>query len=205
MINNGFAIQGGQQIDYGKPFIAAFDALTGKQKYRVLVNKANGAIIDYKLIDNELYLLFKQVIAMYDIETGTLLSEKSLPKDGYCEYSFPDESRFFVSNHHGNFEKLDQVEIEKVHIYSHKSGIFAIDEQLNISYTIKYEKIGEYYLSFENYKLIANNNKTFIINNDGLIIAAIEATSNAFIIDDILYDKRDRSFVAIDLKNIISK
>jgi len=41
-----------------------------------------------------------------------------------------------------------------------------------------------------------------VINDDGKIIAELEITSNAFIVNDILYDKREKSFITIDLKNL---
>jgi len=205
MINSGFAIRGIKQLDFGKPFIAAFDAQTGKQKYLFLLNKANGYIIDYKLIGDDLYLLFQKAIGQYDLKTGTLLSEKPFPKNKNRDYSFLDESLFYVSNPHGIFESLDQNEQIKTHIYSHKDRVFAIDNLLNISQTIEYKNINKLFFNYKDYNLIVNDNKIFIINNNGIKLAEINISSNAIIIDDILYDKQGKSLIVIDLGNIFNK
>ena len=59
------------------------------------------------------------------------------------------------------------------------------------------------FLHYNTHQLIANGEKTFLINNEGKIIAELNVTSNAFLLDGILYDKRDHSFVAIDLKKVV--
>jgi hypothetical protein len=70
---------------------------------------------------------------------------------------------------------------------------------------MEYDKAWINYLNYKDTQFIAHHNKTIIINNDGQKIAELAATSNAFIIDDILYDKREKGFIAVDLQNIINK
>ena len=41
----------------------------------------------------------------------------------------------------------------------------------------------------------------YIIDHKGVKIAELDVSPNAFIIDDVLYDKQNKSFIAIDLKN----
>jgi hypothetical protein len=65
------------------------------------------------------------------------------------------------------------------------------------------EDISIAFLHFKNYKFIANKEKTFIVSEDGKSIAELEVSSNAVLIDGILYDVKDKSIVAIDLKGII--
>lgn len=48
MINKGYAFMGYRQLDFGKPFIAAFDRETGKQKYLTLINVKKTQSLDLR-------------------------------------------------------------------------------------------------------------------------------------------------------------
>jgi len=57
-------------------------------------------------------------------------------------------------------------------------------------------------LRYKDYKFIINKGKTFIINDEGIKVAELVVSSNAFIVGDFLYDKKDRSFFAVGLKTL---
>jgi outer membrane protein assembly factor BamB len=201
MVNYGYAFKGNRQIHYGKPFLAAFDMLTGKQKYISLTANSKDIIVDYKQIGNEIYLLFRHKIAKYDLITGTKLSEKILSNETFGELQYFTDNQLFVLVNNV-FLNLAQYEQKNLHIKSDQRIILSVDEELNVTSTIGYNKTGKTILYYADFQFIVNNNKTFIINKDGKIIAELNVSSKAFIIDDVLYDKRDHSFVAVDLKNI---
>jgi len=89
-----------------------------------------------------------------------------------------------------------------LYINTNQRKIISIDTQLNVTNTIGYKDTFNSFLQYNDHQFIANGEKTFVINNDGKIIAELNVTSNAFLLDGILYDKRYNSFVSIDLKNI---
>ena len=205
MINNGFAFRGQRQIDYGKPFIAAFNATTGKQKYLQLLNKNDGPVIDFKLIDNEIYLLFKNAIGKYDLESGKQILETTFSKAVIGDLEYFAGNQYFIANRDDSFLFIDQYDLSTIQIYTTTRKIITLDEQFNVMHTINYENIGVYYEQYKDYYLIENDKKTFLVNTDGERVAEFEATANAFIMDNILYDKQFRSIIAIDLQNIITK
>jgi outer membrane protein assembly factor BamB len=205
MINNGFAFRGQSQIDYGKPFIAAFNATTGKQKYLQLLNKNDGPVIDFKLIDNEIYLLFKNAIGKYDLESGKQILETTFSKAVIGDLEYFAGNQYFIANRDDSFLFIDQYDLSTIQIYTTTRKIITLDEQFNVMHTINYENIGVYYEQYKDYYLIENDKKTFLVNTDGERVAEFEATANAFIMDNILYDKQFRSIIAIDLQNIITK
>lgn len=200
MINYGFAYKGNNRIYYGKPFLAAFDIQTGKYKYSSLHDHARGYIVDYKQIDNDIYLLFQNKIAKYNLTTGTKLSEKIFSDGTYGELQYFADDNVFVLEKN-EYLNLAQYEPLNFHIHSQRT-ILSIDEELNVTNTIRYSRIGNCILNYGDYQFITNDKKTFIVNSKNQIIAELEITSKFFIIDDILYDKRNNSFIAIDLRNI---
>ena len=66
-----------------------------------------------------------------------------------------------------------------------------------------YEDLNICYLRTKDYKFITEEKKSLIINNEGKKIAEIDATSKAFLVDDVLYDWQDKKLIAIDLKKVL--
>jgi len=202
MINRGFGFRGRQQVNCGRAFVAAFDRQTGAQKYFTLINKENGSILDLYLLKKEIILLFQNKMMKYNLETGTEISEKEFPEEDFGELRFFIGQQVFIDNQHGYFFSLAQNDSTNLHIYTNEKKIVSVNNHLNVMNTIELEDTGICYLHVKDYKFIASEKKTFIINNEGKKIAELEITKDAFLIEDILYDIQDRSFIAIDTKTL---
>ena len=200
MINKGFASRGINQISFGNAFITAFDKQSGKQKYFTLLK--DGVIINYKQIDKYVYVLFQTRVVKFDLETGTFISKKIYPTDSFKELkNFTNNQNYFILNN-GDVFNPDQSDSTNLHFNTNQRKILSVDKQLNIKNTIEYKDIAISLCTFNNHNFLSTDKKTYVINDDGKIIAELEVTSNAFIVNDILYDKREKSFIAIDLKNL---
>jgi len=207
MVNYGYAIQNNRRITYGKPFVAAFDKLTGKEKYLTLTNKANGPILDYKLNGNKMYLLFSNDIAKYRLETGNLIYEKIFPQIDVERFTnFADNKIFIFTKESSSdiqyFFNLAQLAPTDLYVYTTQGKIISVDNELNTINIIENGNFGVSYLGFNNYEFIAKNKKTYIIDSLGRIIAELDVSSNAFIMNDIIYYTREKSLIAVDLRNL---
>jgi hypothetical protein len=200
MLNFGYALRDDVKLYYGKPFIAAFDKQTGAQKYISIFK--SGVFVDYKLIDNDVYLLFRNQIIKYNLETGTQIAKKIYSKESLKEMIYFAENNILTINKEGEWWYPPQNDLSNLYMNTNQRKIIAIDNQLKEYKSISYKDDFYYFLHYSDHDFITNDKKTFIINNDGKIIAELEVSSNAFIIDNILYDRRYNSFVAIDLKGI---
>ena len=92
-----------------------------------------------------------------------------------------------MTNENDHLESLTQSDTSKVFVFTDQGKILSVDSQLNVTDTIDYEDLSIYYLRIADLKFIAE----------------IEATTNAFLSGETLYDKRDNSFIAVDLREII--
>ncbi len=203
MVNKGYAFMGYRQLDFGKPFIAAFDRETGKQKYLTLINVKKDPILGFQILQDEVYLVFKNRIARYSIKTGSQIIEKEFPENNYGDLKNFVGNQVFVTNENDDLVSLPQSDTSKVFVFTNQGKTLSVDNQLNVTDTIDYEDLSIYYLRTADLKFIAKDKQTLIIDNDGKRVAEIEATTNAFLVGETLYDKRDNSFISIDLKEII--
>ncbi|NME69181.1 outer membrane protein assembly factor BamB family protein [Flammeovirga aprica] len=205
MVNKGYAFMGSRKLDFGKPFIAAFDRETGKQKYLTLINVRKDPILDFKILQNEIYLVFKNRIAKYSMITGNLIIEKEFHEDRYGDLKYFVGNRTFVRNENNNLVSLPHLDPSKTFVFTNQRKTLSVDDYLSVVDMINYEDLSIYYLHTADLKFIAKDKQTLIVDNKGKEIAEIEASSKAFLIGTTLYDKQDKSFIAIDLKEILSK
>ena len=202
-VNNGFAFMGNRQLDFGKPFIAAFDRQSGEQKYLSVINEKDDPILDFKALDNDLYLIFKNRMAKYSQESGHLIIAKEFQNADFGELQYFIGNKVLIKNQKDDFVNLSQSDTTKVFVFTTKGQTLSIDTDLNVLDTIAYENLNIYYLRTEDYKFVSKDNHTLIINNEGKKVAEIEASSNSFLIGKTLYDRQNNSFLAIDLKDIL--
>ncbi len=203
MINKGYAFMRYRQLNFGKPFIAAFEKETGKQKYLSLINTKDNPILQFKVVDKEIYLVFKNRIAKYSQKTGNLINEKTFLSEKFGELKFFLGNQVFITNKNEEFISLTQSDTTKIYVFTSKREVLIIDNQLNVKKSIDYKDLNSYYLKVENYKFIAKDNLTWIIDNEGKKIAELNMSSNSFLIGNTLCQKQNDSFIMVDLTDII--
>lgn len=167
MINEGMAFMGYRQLDFGKPFFAAFDKQSGKQKFLSLINVKDDPILSYQIQNIEVFLVFKNRIAKYSMETGNLIAEQDFPKDNFGELKYFIGNQVFITDQNGELMSLPQSDSTKVFVFTSQGKTLSIDSELNISKTIEYDDLSIYYLRTKDYKFIAKDKKTLIVNNVG--------------------------------------
>jgi len=204
MINNGYAFMGYRKINFGEPFIAAFEKKTGKQKYFSLINNKKNPILSFKISDKIIYLISKDKIAKYSLETGNLIKEEILPNENFGEFKYIIGNQVFKKTNEQKFICLPKSDTTKIFIFTDKGKILGFNEQLNLTNILNYDDLYISYIQLKRFKfIIAKNNLTWIIDEKGEKTAELDVTPEAFLIGKILYDKQNNKFIEIDLSNII--
>lgn len=204
MINKGFAFMENRQLDFGTPFIAAYDKTSGDEKFLSLINVKDDPILGYKIINNEIYLVFKNRMVKYSLDSGALLIEKDFSNENLGELKYFIGNHVFITNDQNDLVSLPQSDTTKVFVYTSQRKILSIDNLLNINDTIEFEELSFYFLRSKKYRFISKDKKTLIIDDEGKRIAELETSSDTFIVGETLYDKQDDSFLVIELEEIMN-
>lgn len=204
MVNKGMAFMGYRQLDFGKPFFAAFNKQTGQKIFLSIINNKDGPILNFQVHKNEIYLVFKNRIVKYSIKTGAKIIEKEFPKHNFGELKYFVGNQVFITLKNGSLLNLRQSDSSKVFVYTNKDKILSLDQNLNIARRFDRSAFSICYQYTRGLKFIAKGENTYIIDGKGKTIAKIGVTSNAFLIDNTLYDTQGKSFITIDLTKIIT-
>ncbi len=148
-------------------------------------------------------LMFKDRIVKYSIKTGKKIFEKITPKTfGNLDYVI--ENNIFIENENQSFINLNQTDTSKIFVVTTENKILSLDHQLNITDTkIAFENLLVDYEFKGDYQFLANDKHTLILNRDGKLIAELEPNRKAVLFDKTLYYKKDKSFIAVDLTEIL--
>lgn len=203
VLNFGFAYVGNKQVDFGKPFLAVVDRQTGTQKSFAIIDIEKDPIIGYRLVENDLYIMFRNRISKYSTLTGGKIAERGFVENHFGNLEFFVGDHVFKTDESGRYTGLVKSDTNKIYVYTSKNKALPIDENLDVSDELDADNLSIYYLQAGNFKFLGKNGESWIIDPNGQKIAELEATTKAFLLGNTLYDTQDQNFLAIDLSKII--
>ena len=189
---------GNRQINFGKPFIAAYDRSTGAEKYLSFTTVKDDPIRGFWHSDGQIFLLFKNRVAFYSEKDGRLLMERDFKPESYDDLKFFVRNQFYLSNGNTYYYSLPQYDSTMLYVYCNNGKILALDQQLNVTRTLSEDELFFCYLYAGDYNFIAKDKTTLVLDSKGIKVAEIQASVNAFLIGNTLYDKQNNSFLTID-------
>jgi hypothetical protein len=204
MVNLGRAFVRGKSIDFGKPFFASFDKQTGKEIFISVIEMKDNPILNFSISHDEIFLIFKDRIKKYSLETGSEIKEKEFPKDTFGELRYLVGNHVYTITEDNTVSNLLKSDSTKVFIITSQDKILSVDNDLNVAKTINIKDINICYAQTKHLKFIAKDDYTLVINNEGTTIAEIGASTNAVIKGKTLYDFKDDKFISIDLQRLFT-
>ena len=202
MINKGIANIGNREINFGKPFFAAYNKETGKQLFLSFIDATDEPILSSLIKDGNVTLVFDNKIRKYSMESGLLIAEKDFSNQNFGNLKYFIGDHVLINNEKGIPSSLLKTDSTKMFVFTTEDKTLVINSDLEIVKTYDYEALSISQLQTEDLKFISNDQKTLVIDNDGRQVAEIDPLTNAFIVDNILYNTLENSFIQIDLNQL---
>ncbi len=205
MVNFGYAFMGNRQINFGTPFFAAFDKETGNQIFFHTINNTKNPILDFKVENEKILLIFKDGIIKRSMRDGAQEFERTYNTDEYGELRYFVGNQIYAANADSSLTSLTLTNPSKKYIFTTESKVLELDNDFNITDKIDFDQLYLYYLEVKDYKFVAKNNKTVVLDADNNRIAEIDVTRRSTLIGNKLYDMQEKSFFEVDLSNLIGQ
>lgn len=201
MVNLGYVYKDARKIDYGIPFIAAFDKETGDIFYYKEIAKKKDAIVEVLTEDNSAIVLYEDRIARYSLKDGMLLSEKSI---NFKEYgrSLKSINIFNYIKNGSHYESLVLQNPENIY-FMNNEAILEFNPDLNLNREISFDDIYFLYKKTNNCAFLEKGNQTIVIDNNNKEIGKLNVSESIFISGNILYAIEDNSLFEIDLSEFM--
>ena len=204
MINNGFAFMNYRKIDYGSPFIAAFDAESGAQLFLSSMDGKRNQIKGFEIDRDTAFLVFSNKIAKYSLVDGSLILEKFINPETY------GESEYFVGNQvytqtGQTYNSLPFSGIHRHCVHTSKGKTLLLNEYFDVMDEINDDQLYLYYLWHNGYKLIAKGAQTLVIDENGHTVAEIGISSETVMVGSILYNIQDKNLIEINFEDVVAQ
>ncbi len=203
MINKGLAIMESRPINFGKSFFSAYNKRTGIPVFYSILNGNRAQINDFEINNDTIIFTLKNKILKYSVLTGENLAEKSFGIETIGEFNeFAGKNLYLKSD--SVFQKLE-TDSGNYYLKTINNKLLELTNGLEISRLIDMENVYTGYLSLGNLRFLANEDQTFVINNDNKIVADIKASSKAKLIGNKLIDVHENSFIETDLSGVLNQ
>ncbi len=201
MINKGFAKYNGDFSMVGAPYFAAFNLSDGKQLYLNEIEEKRDFIRSFQVINNHLFLIFRNKIATYSLADGSFQKEliiETLDKDEQLEEFFVKD--IFVKQNDSLFTDLLHVNPELSYVRTDAYRVFGLNDNLELTETYNKEHIFHKTMEYGPFTFITNDDKTnIVLNENHEPVAELQTTSRMFIHGNKLYTIDKESIRETDL------
>jgi len=202
MVNDGFASLNSESINYGKPFVAAYDKNTGKKLFLNTIGSKSQQILSFEIQKDTLILLSKNRIFRYSLKDGTELFEQYFKTDSVGEFTQFGENNMFLISDSATVKPLLS-DSTNLYVVTNKNQLLILNNQLDITNIIPNDKLCFCYLETKGYKFLDAGESTLVIDKNNKQVAELDILGNVMLIGTKLFEVQGKSLVEIDLDQLI--
>ncbi|MCD6062240.1 MAG: hypothetical protein K0R82_151 [Flavipsychrobacter sp.] len=198
LLNNAYGSMGYRKVNKGSPYLAAFDAGTGKQRYLSDLGTLN-MVSGSTLKDDTIFIHTTNRVYKYALASGEkLLAVNASDNKLDRHVQFASEKRNFVKTRDGSYKTLAEIyPKEKFLLGEHNAT--RVNAQLQHKGIIT-DPLWVLHGQYAGMDVLKNKNQLVFIK-DGKPVAEFEV-GNTTIYGDMLVDARETKLILVDLKNL---
>lgn len=202
VVNLGYAYMGRRKKNFGTPFIASYDKVSGQQEYLVeLTNEKKESINTLDIQEDGLVLIFDDRVERFDLAMGQLIKTGRLNTEKYGTLGAFIGDQAFVKNENG-FSSLPKEDTSKIYLLTSKRKVVALNQDFEVVDELEVDDLFLNKLLWNSYTFLVKDDKTWIVNIDGQTVAEAELGSNSMLHGDVLYSIDDTTLIAVDLNQL---
>lgn len=202
MVNMGYAYLNGDQVGYGRAFIASFDKSNGNRLFLNPLTFRKEQLTGYQTQQDTLYLLSKKRLYKYSLTDGSELWEQYYKSDSVGEITnFAGKDVYIASD--STFINLMANNTAKLGLYTNKDKLMMLDNMLNTTATYPINDLYFCYLEYKGYKFLENGSNSIVIDRNDNQVAELNISGNIALKGAILYEVQDNSMVEVDLDQLV--
>ncbi|OPZ26999.1 MAG: PQQ enzyme repeat protein [Bacteroidetes bacterium ADurb.BinA174] len=200
MINRGYAFYNGGFSMVGDPYFAAFNLNDGSQRYLNLIFEKKEFIRNFQVINDMLFLVFENKIAIYSLAEGNLLTEKIIGLEKGEQLDAFIELGIYVPQSDSTFMDIAVAYPEQNLMMTSENRVLSLTDSLETLITYDKKDVFEKTIDNGSFILLTNDEKEFIgCDSFGKPMMKFRASPNMFVANNKLYAFDKDSFWELDL------
>src|SRR5574344_114046 len=203
LINKGFIQKDDDKATTsGKCFINGYNIISGKKIFSSYLKNKDNVLEDYKVVNNDLYMLFDNKLVVFSLANGKTIKEFSHTLESYKDNvgSFAYDNMFFYDK--GTFKSINTIDSTNILIFVDDKELNIYNKDMTLIRKVPYDNIFFKTIQANNLTIIGNKKNSLLINEDGIALMKLNISYNAVRIGNKLYDIKDNCITELDLNDL---
>ena len=201
LVNEGSAVFYNRYYGvYGRPFLAAFDRQDGKITMLQMIDQRNLSIIDHAFFDDNIALALEDRIAVHDLATGKLVRETLIDtaRWGKIVLNVDNPVLYQYDSVGDRYYSLSGLSDEWDFI-TNKDMMLYWDMNNGEVNGVPLDSLWVLYDQFDNLRFLGHRTKSWLIDDNGKVIAVLDMPLSSKLIGNVLYAYTRQGLVKMDL------
>ncbi|GGK29976.1 hypothetical protein GCM10007962_25310 [Yeosuana aromativorans] len=204
LINKGYAFWRDKTIDFGDPFILEVNKLTGAEiAFKNLMEKDN-PIVDYKVKNDSLLLLFGDKITCFSLQDKAIKYTKTFDSETYGNLTFFSGDRLYTKNTDPELHYNLLSDSTHYFVQTSKGKTLKLDKDFNELKTFDFDNLYLIQNTINGHKFINQDNSTIILDSNNKPIGELSLSFYFRIINNTIYETNENSLLEIDLNQLLN-
>lgn len=198
LLNYGFAFMGARKLDYGTPFIKAFDKWNGESVFITEVGGEKTQIVDYMRDDNDIWILLpSNRLIRVSLADGSVVCERLFDPAKYGELHYLVGFGTYEKTYAG-FKPLVLGDNDKIYV-GNSDTVFEFADEVGEGRIIKVEELYRLCLNTGKYKFLSRKDGTIVIDDEEKEVARFDMSGNVFKVGHRLYEVKNNILTEMDI------
>lgn len=188
---------------YGRPFLAAFDRQNGQITMLQMIDQRNLSIIDHAFFDDNIALALEDRIAVHDLATGKLGRETliDIARWGKIMFNVNNPVLYQYDSVGDRYYSLSGLSDEWDFI-TNKDMMLYWDMNNGEVNGVPLDSLWVLYDQFDNLRFLGHRTKSWLIDDNGKVIAVLDMPLSSKLIGNVLYAYTRQGLVKMDLTRL---
>lgn len=204
MINKGYAFMENRQITMGKPFVSAYNKVTGKPVFQSAIKGDRTQIKTYSIQQDTVILICKNRILKYSLADGSKVADQVFGVGTIGELTGFATDKVYLKPDSTTFVQVS-ADTSKHYLMTQNENMLVITPKLDILKLINYDQLYYCYLHFKGYRFLAKGDDTVVLDKDNKVVAELKMTLNTKLVGSKLVDVHGSSVVEVDINDVLGE
>lgn len=200
MLNLGYAFYQNRKVDYGKPFIAAFDKRSGEKIYLTVLSDKKESIKNYEIEKDSVFIVFENKFVRCALRNGVSGSEKSIHTDNSVKMVRLLGSNIYLKTDSQYFSIGEDSLIK--YVYLNNGETIVLNDKLETVNKIKNDQLVVATYQTEKFAFIRGENSWSVMNNSKRKIAEINSLGDVIMSNGKVYLVEENVIWELDSKDL---
>lgn len=202
LLNEGRAKFEGKEIDYGKPYMSAYQLNTGKEIFKTALYTKGYSLVSHEQKNDTIELIFADRIMQLSLTNGAIINNYKYITSQVGLFNFEvNKQKVFVEKD-SLLKSLSSINNTNKYLFNSRKQIVTLKSNFQYAHLLQMDDIYKLCASTDLFNFYFNKDKLVASNKNGLVLARLNMGNNTFLFENKLYEIGAGSIIEVDISQL---